>query len=166
MKAKCQNIRISLPFLDFFLQKKCKYFHIWHPETCSWILTLSTLGKNFSRRHFKYFSYFPRKQVLTFHANCLHWRQFAWNVKSFFMRKIRKYHQFVICCFFSPERGKGWICYNAIYLSVFQKYYLFFSAATEIQLTKTKKSKGWKPSKSVNETILTQTGITNRAITQ
>ena len=29
----------------------------------------------------KYISYFPRKQVLTFHANCLQWRQFAWNVK-------------------------------------------------------------------------------------
>ena len=25
---------------------------------------------------------FPRKQDLTFHANCLKWRQFAWNVKS------------------------------------------------------------------------------------
>ena len=27
---------------------------------------------------------------MTFHANCL-WRQFAWNVKSCFLRKIRKY---------------------------------------------------------------------------
>ena len=32
----------------------------------------------------------PRKQVLTFHANCLHWRQFAWKVKSCFLGKIRK----------------------------------------------------------------------------
>ena len=32
----------------------------------------------------KYFSYFPRKQNLTCHANCLCWRRFAWNVKSFF----------------------------------------------------------------------------------
>ena len=36
-----------------------------------------------------YFSYFPRKQDLTFHENCLHWRQFAWNVKSCFLEKIR-----------------------------------------------------------------------------
>ena len=34
--------------------------------------------------------FFPRKKDLTFHANCLHWRQFAWNVKSYFLRKIRK----------------------------------------------------------------------------
>ena len=33
---------------------------------------------------------FPRKQDMTFHANCLHWRQFAWNVKSCFLGKIRK----------------------------------------------------------------------------
>ena len=25
-----------------------------------------------------------RKQVLTFHANCLQWRQFAWNISSLF----------------------------------------------------------------------------------
>ena len=35
-------------------------------------LTLSTLGKIFSRRHFEiFFLIFPRKQDLTFHANCL-----------------------------------------------------------------------------------------------
>ena len=31
------------------------------------------------------------KQDLTFHANCLHWRQCEWNVKSCFLGKIRKY---------------------------------------------------------------------------
>ena len=31
-----------------------------------------------------FFLIFPRKQDLTFHANCLHWRQFAWNAKSCF----------------------------------------------------------------------------------
>ena len=41
-------------------------------------LTLCTLGKNFSRRHFGiFFLFFPRKQDLTLHANCLHRRQFA-----------------------------------------------------------------------------------------
>ena len=36
------------------------------------ILMLSILGKIFSRRHIKiFFLFFPRKQVLTFHANCL-----------------------------------------------------------------------------------------------
>ena len=52
-------------------------------------LTLNTLGSLFSRRHFQiYFLFFSRKQDLTFHANCLHWRQFAWNVKSCFIGKI------------------------------------------------------------------------------
>ena len=37
-----------------------------------------------------YFLNFPRKQGLTFHANCLHWRQFAWNVETCFLGKIRK----------------------------------------------------------------------------
>ena len=43
-------------------------------------LTLSNLSKIFSRQHieiFFFFSYFPRKQELPFHANCLQWRQFA-----------------------------------------------------------------------------------------
>ena len=38
---------------------------------------------------------FPWKQVLTFLANCLLKRQFAWNVKSCFLGKIRKIS---ICC--------------------------------------------------------------------
>ena len=33
---------------------------------------------------------FPRKQNVTFHANCLQWGQFAWNVKSCFLGKIIK----------------------------------------------------------------------------
>ena len=33
-------------------------------------LTLSTLGKIFSRRHFEIFSYFSQKTGFDFHANC------------------------------------------------------------------------------------------------
>ena len=78
----------------------CDYVTSW---LCSWTsnlfwkgsihitLTLSTPGKNFSRRHFEiFFLIFPRKQNLTFHANCLQWRQFAWNVKFCYLGKIRK----------------------------------------------------------------------------
>ena len=55
------------------------------------MLTLSTLGKIFCRRHFEiFFLFFPEKKDLTFHANCLLRRQFAWNVKSCFLGKIRK----------------------------------------------------------------------------
>ena len=62
------------------------------PYVLNWHrVTLSALGKNFDKRHFKMFSYFSQKQVLTFHATCLHQRQFAWNVKICFLRIIRKH---------------------------------------------------------------------------
>ena len=35
-------------------------------------------------------------QIVSTHANCLQWRQFAWNVKFCFLRKIRK--NISICC--------------------------------------------------------------------
>ena len=56
-------------------------------------LNLSTLSKNFSRNFKIFFLFnliFPRKRVLTLHANCFLWRQFACNVKTCFLRKIRK----------------------------------------------------------------------------
>ena len=43
---------------------------------CHVMCSVSTLGKIFSRRH-TIFLIFPRKQHLTFHANCLLWKQFA-----------------------------------------------------------------------------------------
>ena len=46
---------------------------------------------------------FPRKQDLAFHANCLHWRQFAWNAKSCFLGKIRKIFQYIVCRIFYLE---------------------------------------------------------------
>ena len=66
-------------------------------------LTYTTLGK-FSRWHIdSIFLIFPRKQDLTFHANCLQWRQFAWNAKSCFLGKIRKIFQNVVCWKFFPR---------------------------------------------------------------
>ena len=61
------------------------------PSLFTYALTLSTLGKIFPQATvWNIFLIFPRKQDLTFHANCLHWRQFAWNGKSCLMRKIMK----------------------------------------------------------------------------
>ena len=41
-------------------------------------LILSMLNNSFSRGHFAvFFFFFPEKQDLIFHANCLDWRQFA-----------------------------------------------------------------------------------------
>ena len=57
------------------------------------------------------FLIFTRKQGLTFHANCLLRRQFAWNVKSCFLGKIRKIFQNVVCWKFYPE------CLALIYLA-------------------------------------------------
>ena len=60
-------------------------------------LTLSTLGNIYSRQQIRdIFLICPRKQDLTFHANCFQWGQFAWNVKFCFQGKIRKI--FLICC--------------------------------------------------------------------
>ena len=49
------------------------------------------------------FLIFSKKQDLTFHANCLRRRQFAWNIISCFLWKIRKIFQNVICWKFYPE---------------------------------------------------------------
>ena len=40
------------------------------------------------------FLIFPRNQVFTSHADCVQWRHFTWNVKSCFLRKIRKKYLF------------------------------------------------------------------------
>ena len=49
-------------------------------------LMLSTLGK--IRWQFEIFlSFFPGNRILTFHANCLQWRQFAWNRNPVFREK-------------------------------------------------------------------------------
>ena len=62
-----------------------------------------------------FFLFFPEKKDLTFHANCLQWRQYAWNVKSCFMRKIRKIFQYV-CWNFYPARVANsaivWRCFS------------------------------------------------------
>ena len=45
---------------------------------CHVMCLVSTLGKIFSRLHTDiFFLIFSRKQDLTFHANCLCWRQFG-----------------------------------------------------------------------------------------
>ena len=52
---------------------------------------------------------FPRKQASTFHANCLNWRQFTWNIKSYFLEKIRK--NISICCLLKIlSRVLSYIC--------------------------------------------------------
>ena len=44
-----------------------------------------------------FFFFFSRKQELLFHANCLHCRQFAWNVKSCLLGENTKTFQYVVC---------------------------------------------------------------------
>ena len=69
---------------------------------CSIIIYLSS-GRSQQTANWWYFFMFPRKQDLTFHANCLLWRQFAWKVNSFFRGKIRKKFQNVLCWNFLPK---------------------------------------------------------------
>ena len=56
-------------------------------ETCFLFNLYHSLGIFSRRQNDVIFLIFPRKQDLTFHANCLLRRQFAWNVKSFFWEK-------------------------------------------------------------------------------
>ena len=58
---------------------------------------LSTLSKNLADS-LKYYSYFPTKQILTFHANCL-------QCQILFSRESKKY-EFAVY-WISPECGKG-----------------------------------------------------------
>ena len=54
-------------------------------------LTLKVPSKICSRQHSNnFFFIFQRKQVLTFHVNCLLGRQFTWNVKTCFLCKKKK----------------------------------------------------------------------------
>ena len=72
-----------------------------YPELlkCAGCLMLSTLGKTLPLSgiiqqttywNIFLFLFFFWKQFLTFHANCLQWRQLAWKVWSCFLGKIRK----------------------------------------------------------------------------
>ena len=72
-------------------------------ETCFLFNLYHSLGIFSRRQNDVIFLIFPRKQDLTFHANCLLRRQFAWNVKSCFLGKIRKIFQNVVCWKFYPE---------------------------------------------------------------
>ena len=59
------------------------------------IKILITILANSADYKLMIFSYFVlyRKQDLTVHASCLHWRQFALNVKSCFLEKKNKIKQ-------------------------------------------------------------------------
>ena len=97
----------------------------------SLLQTLSMVGKIFIRRHIEIFcSYFSRKcfdiSCKLSHANCLHRRQFAWNVKTCFLGK--KKYQFVVCCI-STKSGKRSNFYERISKSIIK-----FSSWTQIRL--------------------------------
>ena len=52
-----------------------------------------------------FFFIFHRKQDLTFHANCLHWKQYVWKVKSYFPEKNKIIFQNVVFFFFFFNRA-------------------------------------------------------------
>ena len=84
------------------------YTSLWYVGHCvCWLLTHIDLYHSqgiVSRRQIDdIFLIFPRKQDMTFHANCHLRRQFAWNVISCFLGKIRKIFQNIICWKIYPE---------------------------------------------------------------
>ena len=85
-----------------------------------------SLGK-FSRPQSDIFSYFTI-QCNAFHANCLHWRQFAWNVRSCFLRNIPKIFPNVDCSKFWPRvlRVRLYIDYHSLHMTNFLKQKMVF----------------------------------------
>ena len=67
-------------------------------------LTLSMLSKSFSRRHFEIFSLFFPEKGSDISYKLSHRRQYAWNIKAYFLGK--KSHQTALCwnCL---DSGKG-----------------------------------------------------------
>ena len=72
-----------------FCRFVCFVFFFWFFIGLS-NLTFTTLLANSADNKLENFLIIPRKQDLTLYANCLHWRQFAWNAKSCCLGKIRK----------------------------------------------------------------------------
>ena len=69
-RFSCKTNLVAMEFLGSFSRQKKK-------------------KKKKKKRFYIYFT-IPIKQDLTFYAYCLHWRQFAWNVKTCFMETIKK----------------------------------------------------------------------------
>ena len=88
---------ISFYSRPLFIREVKQLPELHPPEDISFHPYLKILTNNI----LKYF--FPRKQELTFHANCLQWRQFAWNVEPCLLGKIRKISSM---CWISLESGK------------------------------------------------------------
>ena len=88
--SSCSDCPLSL-LASVLLTYNLTFDIAWVDHYCYFsFLTLCTLGNILSRRHIEMFwvsFIFPRKQVLTFHANCLHLRQFTKTVKTCFLEK-------------------------------------------------------------------------------
>ena len=94
--VKTGLVGLTIGLLVYWLMQKFKYrlppgpFPLplignLHRKLAYWV-------KNSTDDILKYFFLiFPRKQDLTFHANCPQSRQFACNVKAYFLGKIRKH---------------------------------------------------------------------------
>ena len=89
---------------------------IW---SCSYPLPLSGLIQQTT--NWQLFLIFARKQVLTFHANCLQWRQFARNAKTCFLRK-KKIQMLSVEIF--TQHAKNWLEYVPYLLLEFLLWYV------------------------------------------
>ena len=79
---------------------KCQPYFPGKVRKCHQFVICWLCASIFSRRQIDdIFLIFPRKQNLKFYAN----RQFAWDVKSCFLGKIRKIFQNAVCWKFYPE---------------------------------------------------------------
>ena len=71
----------SQPYLEL-----CSF--VSYNKTLYTCLTIITIWANSADDKWLYFSYFHKKQISTFHANCPLWKQFVQDVKTCFLGKI------------------------------------------------------------------------------
>ena len=75
MPSSVKQIHLLLHLYHFPKRQSLPFIQTGNDVTQCLALWLK-FSTDYILKHFSYF-FFPRKQVLTFHANCLQWRQFA-----------------------------------------------------------------------------------------
>ena len=73
-----QEVIIILYTNQLYIWCPCNFYHLWANSADDKLI---------------FFLFFPRKLILTFHANCLLRKQFAWNVKPYFLKKNKTKQQ-------------------------------------------------------------------------
>ena len=80
---------ISTLSINFLASIKFHWNQLGDTVVINFSLTLCMLGKNFARQHYEIFSYFSQKIGFNISCKLSPRRQFAWNVKTYYLGKIK-----------------------------------------------------------------------------